>query len=43
MIMIYVRLIQKGLKTLEEVPEGIREKVKQVLVDLNLPELAEEI
>ena len=43
MIMIYVRLIQKGLKTLEEVPEGIREDVKQVLVDLDLPELAEEI
>lgn len=31
MIMIYVRLIQKGLKTLEEVPEGIREDVRLAL------------
>ena len=43
MIMIYIRLIQKGLRTLEEVPEVIREDVKQVLVDLDLTELAEKI
>lgn len=38
---IYVNLIQKGLKTIEEVPGLIREQVKEILVDMDLPELAE--
>ena len=31
MIKIYVALIRKGIKTIEDVPEQIREKVKKTL------------
>mgnify|MGYP004481104433 CR=1 FL=1 len=31
MIKIYVALIRKGIKTIEDVPEQIREKVKKIL------------
>lgn len=31
MIAIYVRLIQRGLKTLEEVPKNLREEVEKEL------------
>ena len=33
MAKIYVALIRKGFKTLDEVPEQIREKVKKALKD----------
>jgi len=41
MAKVYADLIRKGRKTLEQVPEKIREQVRQVLVDLECPELAE--
>lgn len=31
MVKIYVSLIQKGLKSIEDVPEGLREAVKDEL------------
>ena len=42
MAVVYATLIIKGKKTIHDVPERIREQVKQVLIDLDLPELAEE-
>lgn len=42
MAVIYATLIIKGRKTFTQVPEKIREQVRQVLVDLECPELAEE-
>ena len=42
MAVIYAALIVKGKKTCARVPEKIREQVRQVLVDLECPELAEE-
>ena len=41
MAVIYATLIVKGKKTIADVPEKIREQVKTVLVDLEVPELAE--
>lgn len=41
MAVIYATLIVKGRKTINEVPEKIREQVKAVLIDLEVPELAE--
>ena len=41
MSVIYATLIVKGKKTFAEVPEVIKEKVKQILIDLKVPELAE--
>lgn len=41
MAVIYATLIVKGVKTFADVPARIKEQVKQVLVDLDLPELAE--
>lgn len=38
---IYATLIVKGKKTINDVPPVIREQVKQILIDLDLPELAE--
>ena len=38
---IYATLIVKGKKTFEQVPEKIREQVREVLIDLEVPELAE--
>lgn len=40
MAVVYATLIIKGVKTINDVPERIREQVKQVLIDL--PELAQE-
>lgn len=41
MAVIYATLIVKGKKTFAEVPEVIKEKVKQILIDLEVPELDE--
>lgn len=41
MAVIYATLIVKGKKTIAEVPAVIREQVKQILIDLEVPELAE--
>ncbi len=41
MAVIYATLIVKGKKKIEDVPEKIREQVKEILVDLEIPELAE--
>ena len=38
---IYVALIVKGLKTFDQVPDRIKEQVKQVLIDLDCADLAE--
>lgn len=40
MAMIYATLIIKGKKTINDVPMTIREQVRQILIDLELPELA---
>ena len=42
MAVVYATLIIKGKKTINDVPERIREQVKQILIDLDLPELAQE-
>ena len=41
MAVIYATLIVKGKKTINDVPAVIREQVKQILIALDLPELAE--
>lgn len=41
MAVIYATLIVKGKKTYAEVPAVIKEQVKQILIDLEVPELAE--
>lgn len=41
MAVIYATLIVKGKKTINDVPEKIREQVKSLLIDLEVPELAE--
>lgn len=41
MAVIYATLIVKGKKTYAQVPEVLKEQVKQILIDLELPELAE--
>ena len=41
MAVIYATPIVKGKKTINDVPMVIREQVKQILIDLDLPELAE--
>ncbi len=40
MAVVYATLIIKGVKTIDDVPKCIKEKVKQVLTDLDVPELA---
>lgn len=40
MAIIYATLIIKGKKTFAEVPERIKEQVRQVLIDLECEELA---
>lgn len=40
MAMIYVQLIIKGKKTFSQVPAKLQEKVKEILIDLELEELA---
>lgn len=41
MAIIYATLIIKGKKTFAQVPDLLKPQVKQVLIDLDLPELAE--
>ena len=41
MAVIYATLIIKGKKTFTDVPEKIKDKVKEVLIDLDLAELAQ--
>ena len=42
MVEVYVALIIRGLKTLNQVPAKIREQVRQRLVELELSELITE-
>ena len=42
MAVIYATLIVKGKKTIDDVPAKIRDKVKEVLIDLECPELTTE-
>ena len=42
MAIIYATLIVKGRKTFTQVPEKIKEQVKQVLIDLECDELITE-
>lgn len=41
MAIVYATLIIKGRKTLADVPNALKEQVRQILIDLDLPELAE--
>ena len=41
MVVIYATLIVKGKRTFESVPDALKEQVKQILIDLEVPELAE--
>lgn len=41
MAVVYATLIIKGVKKFTDVPARIKEQVKQVLIDLDCPELAE--
>ena len=41
MAVIYATLIIKGKKKFDEVPAVLKYKVKEILIDLELPELAE--
>lgn len=41
MAIIYATLIIKGKKNFADVPDRIKEQVKEVLIDLDLAELAE--
>ncbi|MGF0148074.1 CD1375 family protein [Lachnospiraceae bacterium SGI.054] len=41
MAVVYATLIIKGKKTFADVPERIKDKVKEVLIDLDLGDLAE--
>lgn len=41
MAAVYADLIIKGKKTIDEVPEKIRDEVKQILIDRGYPELAD--
>lgn len=43
MAKIYADLIRKGLKTIDDVPERIKEQVRQVLIDLDCGDLAVEL
>lgn len=40
---VYANLIVKGIKTINDVPESIRNEVKQVLIDWGYPELAGDV
>ena len=42
MAVIYATLIIKGKKTIFDVPLVIRDKVKEILIDMDLPELADD-
>ena len=38
---VYATLIIKGRKTFADVPDTMKEQVRQILIDLDVPELAE--
>ena len=38
---VYATLIIKGRKTFADVPNTLKEQVRQILIDLDVPELAE--
>ena len=40
MAVVYATLIVKGKKTLADVPEKIREQVKEILIDIDCENLA---
>ena len=42
MAVVYATLIIKGKKTFQDVPERLKEQVRQILIDLEVPELAEQ-
>ena len=42
MALIYVDLIIKGLRTFKQVPKRLKNKVKNILIELELEELSEE-
>jgi hypothetical protein len=42
MAVIYATLIVKGVKTFKEVPDKIKDQVRQVLIDLECDHLIEE-
>lgn len=42
MAMVYATLIIKGKKTFAQVPAGIKEQVRQILIDLDCEHLIEE-
>lgn len=42
MAVIYVALIIKGKRTFAQVPDRLKEQVRQLLIDLELEELIEE-
>lgn len=41
MAVVYATLIIKGKKTIGQVPETVKEQVKEILIDMEMPELAE--
>ena len=41
MATVYVTLIIKGAKQFDDVPATLKEQVKQILTELDVPELAE--
>lgn len=41
MAVVYATLIVKGKKTIGEVPSMVKDQVKEILIDMDLPELAE--
>lgn len=41
MAVVYATLIIKGKKTIGNVPSMVKDQVKQILIDMDLPELAE--
>ena len=42
MVKVYADLIRKGLKTLADVPEKLKEEVKQILLDVGCGDLTAE-
>lgn len=42
MAVIYATLIVKGKKTIDQVPEKLQDQVREILTDLEVPELAEQ-
>lgn len=42
MVEVYANLIVKGRKTIHEVPEKIRDEVRELLIEKGYPELTEE-